>query len=343
MKMAIADPDPPHPRHESLTQRQRRQQRESEARGRPKSKVELARGEREKREAALARSIIDAEAERSNKGLRIMKMMGFDPDSRRQHQEPIAIALKDDRAGIGHASAAASAQKKRKFDDLDAAGSGRGGEQGGSDPGEYRDRVRAERHEKRLAAQLHAAQSVCEGLDMKRDYGVDEGSLGQARRVPLRGINVLWRSLVRRREELERARRLRHDMEQGLALAQPPPHRLPLSGSGSGSGSGHGSLLELDEADRVALGLSPLPMRGFVDDQDQEEDNSGGGDDGEGEEDEDDDDPELAEFEALGFDERLRRIVDYLRHSHHYCFWCKYTYEDDAMDGCPGPEEDLHG
>ena len=331
MKMAIADPDPPHPRHESLTQRQRRQQRESEARGRPKSKVELARGEREKREAALARSIIDAEAERSNKGLRIMKMMGFDPAG--SHQEPIAVALKGDRAGIGHAS-----ETKRKIEHLNTAG------REDSDPGEYRDRVRAECHEKRLAAQLYAAQSVCEGLDMKRDYGVDEGSLGQARRVPLRGINVLWRSLVRRREELERARRLRHDMEQGLALAQPPPHRLPLSGSGSGSGSGHGSLLELDEADRVALGLSPLPMRGFVDDQDQEEDNSGGGgDDVEGEEDDDDEDPELAEFEALGFDERLRRIVDYLRHSHHYCFWCKYTYEDGAMDGCPGPEEDLHG
>lgn len=341
MNMAIADPDPPHPRHETLTQRQRRQQRESEVRGRPKSKAELARDEREKREAALARSIIDAEAERSNKGLRIMKMMGFDPDSRRQHQEPIAIALKDDRAGIGHASATASAQKKRKFDDLDAAGSGRGGEQGGSDPGEYRDRVRAERHEKRLAAQLHAAQSVCEGLDMKRDYGVDERDLGRVRAVPLRRINVLWRSLVRRREELERARRLRHDVEQGLALAQ-PPHRLSLPG--------HGSLLELDDVDGVALGLSPPPMRGlpkgqvFVDDQDQD---GSGGDDAEGggggEEDEGDDDPELAEFEALGFDEKLRRIVDYLRHTHHYCFWCKYTYEDDAMDGCPGPEEDLHG
>ena len=330
MKMAIADPDPPHPRHESLTQRQRRQQRESEARGRPKSKVELARDEREKRQAALSRSIIDAEAERSNKGLRIMKMMGFDPAD--SHQEPIAVALKDDRAGIGHASTAA-AQIKRKFEHDTAAA-----DRGDSDPGEYRDRVRAERHEKRLAAQLYAAQSVCEDLDMKRDHGVDEGSLGRVRRVPLRGINVLWRSLVRRREELERARRLRHDMEQGLALAQ-PPHRLsPLSVTVSGSG--HGSLLELDEVDRVALGLSPLPMRGFVDDQDQ----GGGGDDGEGEEDgDDDDDPELAEFEALGFDERLHRIVDYLRHSHYYCFWCKHTYEDDAMDGCPGPLEDLHG
>ncbi|MCJ1272431.1 hypothetical protein MMC21_000217 [Puttea exsequens] len=54
-------------------------------------------------------------------------------------------------------------------------------------------------------------------------------------------------------------------------------------------------------------------------------------------------DEELDEFMALEGSERLRRLVGYLREKHFYCFWCKFQYEDEGMDGCPGLTEDEHG
>lgn len=53
-------------------------------------------------------------------------------------------------------------------------------------------------------------------------------------------------------------------------------------------------------------------------------------------------DPELDEFNALDPQERLSRIVDYLRKTYNYCFWCKYKYPDAEMEGCPGVTEEEH-
>jgi len=327
MNMIIEEPKSA---RETLTQRQKRLQRESEIRGRPKSKAELAREEKEKRDAALAKSIIDAEAERNNKGLKMMKMMGFTPGTglgkkagEREEEvgkewkredirlEPIGVAPKEDRAGIGHAT-----EMKRK---LEASGAYlRDSKRRELDPAEYRERVRVEREEKRFAAQFYAAQKVCEKLDMKRDYSVAEEDIGKAREVPLRNINVLWRGMVRYREDKERQRRIRYDMEQGLG--EP---RLPE----------YDRLHELDEVDKAALGIEPTVIgeRGNIFEEDEG---------GEGVEDEDE---ELAEFETLSFGEKLQRVVEYLRKTYHYCFWCKFTYEDEMMEGCPGTNEDLHG
>ena len=63
---------------------------------------------------------------------------------------------------------------------------------------------------------------------------------------------------------------------------------------------------------------------------------------GKEEEDVDEIDEELEEFLGLGGKQRLRRLVEYLRQEHQYCFWCKFKYEDEKMDGCPGMEEDDH-
>ena len=56
-----------------------------------------------------------------------------------------------------------------------------------------------------------------------------------------------------------------------------------------------------------------------------------------------DEDPELEEFEALPFADRLGKVVEELRQKYWYCFWCKYRYPDAEMDGCPGVFEDEHG
>lgn len=60
-------------------------------------------------------------------------------------------------------------------------------------------------------------------------------------------------------------------------------------------------------------------------------------------EDLEEEDPELEEFEALSVGEKLEKQLAYLREKYHYCFWCKYRYPDEALDGCPGSSEDEHG
>lgn len=226
--------------------------------------------------------------------------------------EPIGVAVKEDRAGIGHA-----AEMKRKLQE-EAGAAGRTTKRVEVDPEDFRDRVRVEREEKRFQAQFYAAQKVAEKLDMARDYGVEEVDIGKAREIPLRSINVLWRGLVKHREEKEQERRMRYDMEQGLG--QP---RLP----------GYHRMHELDEVDKIALGVKPgiLGEKGKIFEED------GGGD---GLEDEDE---ELKEFEQLPFEEKLDMIVRHLRDVHKYCFWCKWQYEDDEMEGCPGTDEASHG
>ena len=63
---------------------------------------------------------------------------------------------------------------------------------------------------------------------------------------------------------------------------------------------------------------------------------------GKEEEDVDEEDDELNEFLSLEAKEKLQTLVEYLRDVHHYCFWCKYKYEDERMGGCPGFSEDDH-
>jgi hypothetical protein len=38
----------------------------------------------------------------------------------------------------------------------------------------------------------------------------------------------------------------------------------------------------------------------------------------------------------------LEKLVVYLRETYHYCFWCKYRYTDESMEGCPGLTEEEH-
>ena len=57
----------------------------------------------------------------------------------------------------------------------------------------------------------------------------------------------------------------------------------------------------------------------------------------------DNEDSELEEYEALGFADRVEKVVTELREKYRYCFWCKFQYPDTEMEGCPGVTEDEHG
>ncbi|KAI0022174.1 putative G-patch domain protein [Xylariomycetidae sp. FL0641] len=311
---------------ETSLQRRQRLKREGEIKGRVKSKAELAAEEREAREAALSQSLLSSAAAKKSKGLAMMAKMGFRAGGALGSQdggggsapartEPIRPEVKDDRAGIG-----LDAERKRKLRDA-AAGAEKRQK---ADADEYRERVRREREAARWDRQAGAAMKVCERLDEERGdastagggeeeevaaaAAADDQTTARKRTLstrPLKAIPVAWRGLVRRREEAERDRRARHDLEQSAAL------RLPTYEDA-----------DADADDRRALGKARTE---YVPVEDLEEA-----------------DPELEEFEALAPDERLRRVVEFLRKEFHYCFWCKFEYPDQDMDGCPGSTEEEH-
>ncbi|TKW57547.1 hypothetical protein CTA1_3804 [Colletotrichum tanaceti] len=243
--------------------------------------------------------------------------------------EPIAVEVKEDRGGIGMES-----ERKRKM--REAAErieeEVREGKRAKVDPLEYRDRVMQEREAARVQAQAFAAQRVAERMAEEKDAEsglqvIEKGEKADSRKGagdeeeeedmnkrrklaagamarPLKSINVLWRGLARHREEKERDRRMRYDLEQSLS-------RLPTYEDD-----------QEDEDDRTALGKRQTV---YVTAEDLDEE-----------------DPELDEFKELEDAEKLRRLVEYLRKEHRYCFWCKFTYTDDEMEGCPGVTEEDH-
>jgi hypothetical protein len=310
MNMVIAEPNASKEK-ETYTQRRLRKQREAEVRGRVKSKVEKAAEEVAARDAALSTSLLSNPSTAStNKGLAMMAKMGFkpgaalgsgNPDAR---TEPITISMKDDRGGIGMDS-----EKKRKFREEYEKEAKRVK----AEEGEYRDRVRREREEVRLEGMVANAMRIAERMaaekeeEALRNDEVDDKVNGVERKIsvkPLKQINILWRGLVRRREEKERDRRMRYDLQQSLS-------RLPTYDDE-----------DEDKEDKRALGKNTVQYN-LVEDLEEE-------------------DPELDEFNALAPAERLQKLVIYLREEYRYCFWCKFTYPDNKMEGCPGTTEEDH-
>ncbi|KAK4218758.1 putative coiled-coil domain-containing protein 75 [Rhypophila decipiens] len=327
MKMTFTDDVPSTTRRpETSLQRRQRERREAEARGRVKSKAEIAAEEEARREAALSKSLLstDPDAIKKNKGLSMMAKMGFtggalgSKANKDAKAEPIKINVKDGREGIGLES-----ERKRKLREM-AEQAGEAAKKVKVDEIGYRERVRLEREEARLEGQLRGAQKIAAQMDEemgsleKRD---DETDSAKKKAVvpnssrPLKSLPVVYRGLVRAREEAERDRRMRHDLEQSSSSSSigPLSSRLPVYVDD-----------EQDDDDKMALGKDRAStIYVTADDLDEE-------------------DEELAAFEALPTAEKLAKVVMYLRERHRYCFWCKFTYPDEAMEGCPGVTEEDH-
>ncbi|KAI9640810.1 hypothetical protein NHQ30_010650 [Ciborinia camelliae] len=299
MKMIIAEPSGPRAQ-ETYTQRRQRQQRESEARSRTKSKAERAADDAAAREMALSRSMLEAPESAQSKGLKMMAKMGFRPGA--------ALGAKDN---VGARLEPVAEERKRRVREEGE----RVGKRVRVEEGEYRERVGREREEARLEGMVGAAMRVAERMDGEReeeemaingDVGeTDEGV--KKRKIstkPLKQINILWRGLVRKREEKERDRRMRYDLQQSLS-------RLPTYDDA-----------DEDKDDKRALGKDRI-QHTIVEDLEEE-------------------DPELDAFNLLEPAERLQKLVEHLRMQYNYCFFCKYKYPDDSMDGCPGLTEEDH-
>lgn len=308
MSMAIIEPPAPLEK-ETYTQRRNRKAREAEVRGRPKSKAELAADAAAARDAALSTSL-----SADSRGFKMMAKLGFKPgsalgksDNKDARTEPLGVVIKQGRAGLGMEE-----ERKRKI--REEMGDADGEKRIKVDEGEYRERVGREREGMRLEGMVWAAMKVAESLDEKIEAGTEENSNcpaegheeesgDEARSMstkskPIRYVNVLWRGLVRQREEKERERRIRYDLHQSLSRST--AYEDP----------------EEDIQDRQALGNE--------------------------EEEIEEEDSELDDFNSLDPKERLGRLVEFLRERYHYCFWCKFQYPDDEMDGCPGVTEDDH-
>ncbi|EXJ86974.1 hypothetical protein A1O3_03928 [Capronia epimyces CBS 606.96] len=294
---------------ETLTQRKKRLAREAEIKGRPKSKAELAEEERKKREEALNSTTIDT----SSKGFKMMAALGYKPGSALgvsrdpkngddRLLEPIGLEMRDTRSGIG-----ADAEKKRKFRE-EVEAQQEVDKKRKVDAGEFRERQQKEREEKRMEGQAWGAMKVCERLEEEEDASGSAGDLTDAARRPtsrpLKGVNVLWRALVKQRAINERDRRIRYDLHQ--SLSRRPDYTDP----------------DEEDEDKIALGRKTETEEVDVD--------------------LDEEDEELDEFEALEVSEKLTRLVHYLRERWNYCFWCKFKYPDKEMEGCPGLTEEDH-
>ena len=353
-------------RKETLTQIHARRAHRAETAGRPRSKAELARRAEHTRTAGLATPILDKDTEPNgtksqqppSKGLAMMAKLGYKPGSTLGAPgsagllEPVGVEVKSDRGGIG-----ADAEKKRKI--REEAERVVGAEKRRKvDAEEYRQRVVREREEKRLEGLLEGARRVAEGLEEQEeeeggvpgddddgraaderehaaededtdDDGKDDISSSKAAaaaanktphlssrpshpsRKPLKSTNILWRTSLKTRLLSERDRRLRHTMlDRPDDTADFDP--------------------ELDPDDRLALPTSSTTATTskkteVVDDADLDES-----------------DEELEGFEGKEAGEKLRMVAEYLRERWNYCFWCKFRYLDEEMEGCPGLTEEDH-
>ncbi|KAJ5491530.1 hypothetical protein N7539_003097 [Penicillium diatomitis] len=258
-------------------------------------------------------------------------------------QRPLNLIFKEGRGGIGLDS-----EKKRKIREQaeDATKKMK------TEEGDYRDRVREERETRRTEAQVRAAQKVAERLDAEAENteGDDQNTRAEDRSTrtapegdspsagspssaqenensetntkpppkqrpykPTSQINLLYRGLVREREERERELQARHTLETSLPSSFFPRTKLPGYSDAT-----------LDDEDQQALGTRDA-YTAIVEQEVEDED------------------PELEAFNALEPTERLHKLVLYLRDTYRYCFWCKYRYEtDEELEGCPGLTEEDH-
>ncbi|PHH50347.1 hypothetical protein CFIMG_003973RA [Ceratocystis fimbriata CBS 114723] len=319
LTMAILEPA--EPVKETSFQRAQRLKKEAIARGQPKSKAEIAAEEAAAREAALSTSLLDAPNAKKSKGLAMMTRMGFaggglgkktDLGKGTGRAEPIRVEIKNDRGGIGMES-----ERKRKLREegerLEKECDGVSKKAKVLDPLEYRDRLAKERERERIERQVLAAQRMALRLhEEKTESETDiptrpgpKGSAGESQADGIKSINVLWRGVAKARREAERQRLLKRRLEESLSAMH------------------DGGETAEDDDGRMALGKdvsSLLPL-----DQDEA-----------------DEDEELREFENLEPGRRLNRLLVHLREEHRYCLWCKYTYPDVEMEGCPGIAEEEH-
>ena len=233
MSMTIAEPAPSQSYNETSTQRRARKKREAETRAHPPSKAELARLAELNRDETLKRSLPT-----TSKGFQMMQKLGFKQGQALGKEgnqdakiEPLELVVKEGREGVGM-----EGERKRKFRKVVGEDGDEAMAKKRETEGEYQERQGRELEEKRLEGLFWGAMKVLEGFEgeeqMMKANGASESEHGgklhveedrsttkakKATAKPTRSVNVLWRGLVRQRQEQERERRARYDLLQRLS------------------------------------------------------------------------------------------------------------------------------
>ena len=231
--------------------------------------------------------------------------------------EPIGLEMKDNRGGIG-----LDTEKKRRFrEEADSEA-----KRFKAEEGDFRERVARERGVERTERQVSAAMRVAERMDEEeneKESTAEASGNGEGVAAHLAPTIVEKEGLVT--DEAAALRRMKPSIKQvnilwrGLARDRAQKER--------------------DRRMRHDLMQSLSKNANYNDPEDDAQERQAFGRE---EADLEEDDPELDDFIALEPAERLRKLVEHLRGRYHYCFWCKYRYEDEEMDGCPGLTEEDH-
>lgn len=296
------------PAKESSIQRAARLKKEGLERGRIASKEEKEAKAKADRDAALATQL-----DSSNKGAKMMAKMGFKGGALGQAGDarttPIELLLKDDRGGIGMDS-----EKKRKVREAaEEAQEGEKRQKVGLD--EFRERNASERVERRAEGLLRNAMKVLEGFEEANEGGEKEA----------------------RGEDEESTKQ----QDDDNITSKPNPQKKQLRDVNLLYRPLVRYRLEKERPRKMRHDMNNSSLRNDADANSDDEQKQASFDPRV--EELDDEDPELEEFEALPAAERLEKVVMGLREKYWYCFWCKFRYEDEGIEGCPGVEEDAHG
>ncbi|KAL8714923.1 MAG: hypothetical protein Q9220_001436 [cf. Caloplaca sp. 1 TL-2023] len=219
MSMTILEPAPAISNLETSVQRRARKKRQAEARAHQPTKVELTRQAEANRDEALSTSLPT-----TSKGYQMMAKLGFKAGSalgrkgnENARTEPLGVVVKEGRAGVGM-----DGERKRKFREEAEGVVGEETVKKRETEGEFRDRQGREQEEKRAEALCWAAMRVLEGFEGEGEPdGGSKNSAGDESKkmtsLPRPHINVLWRGLIKDRQQRERERRMRYDLQQSLS------------------------------------------------------------------------------------------------------------------------------
>ena len=249
----------------------------------------------------------------TSKGFKMLSALGYKAGSALGAEgnpnallQPIGVEVKGDKGGIGHES-----EKKRKvreeWEKVEGAEKRMKAEEG-----DYRVRVAKEREERRADGLWWGAMKVLEGLED------DE--------MAVEPIND------ESRKEADRARPTTTELGSKRPLKTVNLLYRPLVRD----------RIEKERERRMRYDLHQSLTRNTNYD-DAEEDTHDKQALGTEEAEIEEDDEELEHYVAMSPAERLEKVVVELRGKWRYCFWCKYQYENETMDGCPGVDEDSHG
>ncbi|KAI9725174.1 MAG: hypothetical protein M1828_003355 [Chrysothrix sp. TS-e1954] len=322
MSMALLDSKSQSSAETSL-QRRARKEREGQEKGRVKSKAQKEAEEAAAREAALGTSL-----DRSNKGFKMMEKLGFKGGAlgKEGYSEgltnPLNPIVKEGRSGIG----LDSERKREAREQLEGQA-----KKAKATEDEYRDHMRREAEVKRLEGQIVGAQKVAERLD-DNDESVTNGA---KRDGP--GNEDDEKSIDDASPDASLAVMSKTSQKKGHDSSSKPLRSINVLWRGRAK---YQREKERERRIRHDLqkSLSGLPT--YTDAEEDKDDRLAFARE---EEEVEEDDPELEEYNALEPEERLTRLVEYLRQRRQYCFWCKYQYPDAELEGCPGLTEDEHG